>query len=226
VIVDGDDGMWEPLFEVWEPVYFLYAANIRPQMPPHIHVVYRPSEPSQELIAKRVRKHSNELAILKHLKTIQPRSEHVLSLLDSFHGQSGSWIILPRMDSVTVYAAIAPKRLQSRVAKVCWGLIKGLASLHELRIAHRDIKPDNLVVDQDFSLKIIDFDIAIQLKAEDEEVNDECGTKYWMAPEVEKKPVVTSSPIRADRWSCERILLHLLDKTETDNKQLRAIGAT
>ena len=65
-----------------------------------------------------------------------------------------------------------PKQLESKATKVCWGLIKGLAYLHELCIAHRDIKPDNLVVDQDFCLKIIDFDIAMQLKDENEKVDD------------------------------------------------------
>ncbi|KAI0245958.1 kinase-like domain-containing protein, partial [Lactifluus subvellereus] len=85
------------------------------------------------------------------------------------------------------------------------GLIKGLAYLHKLCIAHRDIKPDNLLVDPDFCLKIIDFDIAMQVKDEDEEVDGKCGTTHWMAPEVEKK-CSTYSPIKADRWSCGRVL--------------------
>ncbi|KIY47125.1 kinase-like protein, partial [Fistulina hepatica ATCC 64428] len=84
-------------------------------------------------------------------------------------------------------------------------LIKGLAYLHELCIAHRDIKPDNLLVDQDFCLKIIDFDLAIQVKDEDEEVSDHCGTKGWEAPEV-KSEWPTYSPIKADRWSCGHVI--------------------
>jgi serine/threonine protein kinase len=129
------------------------------------------------------------------------------------------------MECVTDLVVITPKRIESKVAQVCWGLIKGLAHLHELCIAHRDIKPDNLVVDQDFCLKITDFDIALQLRNEDEEVDDETGTKYWMAPEVERKSTMYS-PIRADRWSCGRVLLCLLDRFETDDEQLglRAIG--
>jgi len=191
-------------------------------MPSHIHIVYRP-RPEEELIAKKVREESNELAILTHLNTIQPRSEHVISLLDSFYGQSGPWIILPRMGSISDYLANAPQRLESKATQVCWGLIEGLAFLHERCIAHRDIKPDNLVVDQDFSLKIIDFDIATQLKDEDEKVDDECGTKHWMAPEVDKKST-TYSPIRADRWSCGRVLLYLLDELKIDDERLKAIG--
>jgi Protein kinase domain len=224
VIVDANGGTWEPLFEVWRPLsayYTQHALTLRPQMPSHIHIVYRP-RPEEELVAKKVRMDSNELAILKHLNTIQPRSEHVISLLDSFHAQSGPWVILPRMDSISDYIANARQKLESKATQVCWGLIKGLAYLHELCIAHRDIKPDNLVVDQDFCLKIIDFDIALQLKNEDEEVDDECGTTHWMAPEV--KTSTTYSPIRADRWSCGRVLLYLFDELETDDERLRAIG--
>ncbi|KAF8437713.1 hypothetical protein L210DRAFT_3647381 [Boletus edulis BED1] len=49
--------------------------------------------------------------------------------------------------------------------------------------AHRDVKPDNLVVDKSFNLKIIDFDIAMLVEDEDEEVDDQCETRDWMAPE-------------------------------------------
>jgi hypothetical protein len=44
-----------------------------------------------------------------------------------------------------------------------------------------------------------------------------------MAPEVEKKST-TYSPIMADRWSCGRVLLCLLDELGTDDERLRGIG--
>jgi serine/threonine protein kinase len=69
---------------------------------------------------------------------------------------------------------------------------------------------------------MIDFDIAMQVKDEDEEVDDQCGTKHWMAPEVKKKSS-TYSPIKADRWSCGRVLLYLLDELRKEDKLLRAI---
>jgi len=72
-------------------------------------------------------------------------------------------------------------------------------------------------------LKIADFDIAMQVKDEDEEVNDQCGTKGWMAPEVENKSS-TYSPIKADRWSCGRVLLYLLDECLKGERLLRVIG--
>ncbi|KAH9021129.1 kinase-like domain-containing protein, partial [Lactarius deliciosus] len=63
-------------------------------------------------------------------------------------------------------------------------LIKGLVYLHEHKIAHRDIKPDNLVCDAVISLKIINFDVAIEVQDENTEVAKYCGTKGWTAPEM------------------------------------------
>jgi serine/threonine protein kinase len=130
-------------------------------------------DPSKTFIAKKVREQSNDLEIFKRLNAFQPKSEHIISLHESFQAESTSWAILPKMVSVTYYVEIEPGRLIGKVAQVCWGLIKGVAYLHKLCIAHRDIKPDNLVVDRNFSVKISDFDVAM----EDEVVEGQCGTK-------------------------------------------------
>ncbi len=178
-------------------------------MPPNILTVFRRSDPSKKFIAKKVREESNELEILKLLNNFQPRSEHIISLLDSFQVQSRTWAILPKMDTVTVYILTAPHRLSEHISQICWGLIKGLGYLHQHDIAHRDIKPDNLLVSkEDFCLKVIDFDIAIQVKDEDEEVDGEYGTEGWMAPEVKARSSMYS-PIRADRWSCGQVIIFL-----------------
>jgi hypothetical protein len=126
------------------------------------------------------------------------------------------------MDSVADYVRFSPDELFEKLAQVGWGLIRGVAFLHELYIAHRDIKPHNLVVDKDFCLKIIDFDIAMRVKNEDEEVNDQCGTHHWIAPEIEQK--LMYSPIKADRWSTGRVLLYLVKESEKEEEQFMTIA--
>jgi serine/threonine protein kinase len=183
------------------------------QMPSHIPTVYRRSDPSKKFIAKKVHEESNELDILKHLNTTWLKSKHIISLHEWFQTQSILWAILPKM------VALTGCRLHGKVAQVGWGLIDGVAYLHKLFISHGDIKPSNLVVDSNFSLKIIDFDVAMQLDSEDEVVEDQCGTKGWMAPEIEEMSMY--SPIKADRWSTGKVLDYLLVKFNEEDVVLR-----
>src|SRR5216683_7037235 len=96
-------------------------------MPPNILTVFRLSDPSKQFIAKKVRKESNELEILKVLNNFQPRSEHIISLLDSFQVQSRTWATLLKMDTIKDCILIAPDELSEHIGQICWGLIKGLA---------------------------------------------------------------------------------------------------
>jgi serine/threonine protein kinase len=184
--------------------------------PSHILTVYQRSDPSEEFIAKKVDEGSNELKIFKLLNTFRPKSEHIISLHESFQTQSTSWIILPKLNS------LPGVQLDGRVVQVCQGLIKGIAYLHEFCIAHRDIKPENLVVDWDYTLKIIDFDVAMRVDNENDLVGGQCGTKGWMAPEIKEKSKY--SPIKADLWSTGQVLLYLLNKFRTENMVLKTIA--
>ena len=95
---------------------------------------------SKKFIAKKVREDSNELELLRFLDTIPRKSDHIISLVDSFHG----WAVLPKLATVKGYVEFGPKLSERKVSQLCLGLIKGLSHLHEHRIAHRDIKPDIL----------------------------------------------------------------------------------
>ena len=200
------------------PFLLIRHADARPQMPDHILTVYGPMDSNKQFVAKKIREDSNELEVLRLLDTIPLKSDHVISLIDSFHG----WAILPKMATIRYYIEFAPNRFESKVSQVCLALVKGLAYLHEHRIAHRDIKPDNLLVDNNFCLKIIDFDNAMQVEDEDEEVDDQCGTENWMAPEVEQN--LRHSPIKADRWACGRVVLFLLGKFGKEDEYLGAFA--
>ena len=62
-------------------------------------------------------------------------------------------------------------------------LVCGLAYMHSVGIIHRDIKPPNLLLDEEGHLRITDFGLSLKLKAR-EVLYDRTGTKPYMAPEL------------------------------------------
>ena len=59
----------------------------------------------------------------------------------------------------------------------------GLKVLHSENIIHRDIKPDNLILQTDGQIKLIDFDIARIFKADKQRDTKQFGTDGYAAPE-------------------------------------------
>ncbi|XP_073280892.1 probable LRR receptor-like serine/threonine-protein kinase At1g07650 isoform X2 [Primulina huaijiensis] len=71
--------------------------------------------------------------------------------------------------------------------KICIGIAKGLAFLHEestLKVVHRDIKANNVLLDKDLNPKISDFGLA-KLEEDDNThiITRVAGTIGYMAPE-------------------------------------------
>ena len=63
---------------------------------------------------------------------------------------------------------------------------RALARAHELRIAHRDVKPANLLLDnrRDGGVYLCDFGLGRDLDvATSEQMRDGAGTPIYMAPE-------------------------------------------
>lgn len=60
-------------------------------------------------------------------------------------------------------------------------LIQGLEYIHENGVAHMDLKLDNLLIANDFTLKIADFDMA---HFKEDAIIISNGSKFYRAPEV------------------------------------------
>ncbi|KAL4485717.1 hypothetical protein ABPG72_010979 [Tetrahymena utriculariae] len=66
------------------------------------------------------------------------------------------------------------------------------------QICHRDIKPDNLLIDENDNLKVADFGISTLMEKSDE-TSSNAGTKAFMAPESWEKKVFKAPPL--DIWA-------------------------
>ena len=93
-------------------------------------------------------------------------------------------------------------------------LLKGLAGLHRLSIIHRDIKPDNLHLDNDGRLRILDLGVAASDSRGDgqqfHEINNP-GTPSYMAPEL-YGPTPTAANEQTDLYAVGVTLYELLTR--------------
>ncbi len=88
-------------------------------------------------------------------------------------------------------------------------------------IVHRDIKPDNLLISEDDILKVSDFGISKITKNGDDLLDNNAGTKLYLAPEAWKGNFQLSSNLEvklgksfrgqpADIWAAGGTLYYFL----------------
>jgi len=126
----------------------------------------------------------NEILVMKTCK-----SEHIVDYVGTFlFGQRTIWIAMEFMGlgSVTDILNQYPqlKLTEPLIAAICQATLKGLRSIHSAHKIHRDIKSDNLLINENGVLKIADFGFSCQLTQNHKKRNTIVGTPYWMAPEL------------------------------------------
>jgi len=79
---------------------------------------------------------------------------------------------------------VVRKKLKCELSKVMYYMIEvaiGISFMHEKNIVHRDIKPDNILIDSYGHAVIID--LGLSKKLEGNYTTTICGTPEYLAPE-------------------------------------------
>jgi len=97
---------------------------------------------------------------------------------------------------------------EAEIAFIMAETLKALKYIHQLHRVHRDIKSDNILLNDKGDVKLADFGYAAQLTQQRSKRTTVVGTPYWMAPEV-----IAGSDYdnKVDIWSVGIMLMEMAE---------------
>lgn len=149
-----------------------------------------------------------EYLLLKKL-----RHENIIEVL-GYNGRKHT--IMFEALFITLYQLLRRPTMPSMEERRCWfrQLCEGIAYLHSKNIAHRDLKLENIMVDESFCrLKIIDFGASVDIGQKNELCHGICGSEQLMAPEVYRQLSYEGLP--TDMWSLGIIMYQFFNDRNT-----------
>lgn len=128
------------------------------------------------------------------------------------------FIVMEYVHGKSLYHSARGRQVEeSEALRIVSDVCHGLAHAHEHGILHRDIKPGNILLDENANPKIGDFGLARALESEIQEGEQIFGTPGYTAPEVVEPPFTFDH--RADIFSVGVMLYELLTGRTPDSTE-------
>ena len=158
----------------------------------------------------------NEAAILKKLS-----NPFIVPYLDCIETESMFCVIREYVEGITLEERRRRGKLPvTEIITIGIMLCDGLTYLHQQTppVIHRDIKPQNIILREDGSVVLIDFEIARSYQDNREQDTIIIGTRHYAAPE---QYGFSQTDCRTDLFSLGMVLLFLMtDSTKTEPDSL------
>ncbi|CAG8534229.1 556_t:CDS:10 [Acaulospora morrowiae] len=161
---------------------------------------------SSETVAIKIIPFSSDekLKNIKEELSLMKSSQHpnIVKCIGCYHTPDSIWVVMECMEislaDIIGMHEDGPRLNEFQIARVARETLKALNYLHELRIIHRDVRSDNILINSRGDIKLADFGYSVQLTEKESHRKSIIGTPYWMAPEVIKgQPYDT----KVDIWS-------------------------
>ena len=140
--------------------------------------VLQPALARDDAFLRRFRAEARSVAALNH--------PHVLRVFDWGEGEDGPYLVLEYLEGGSLFDILASGRRLSagQVARVGAQAADGLAYAHARGVVHRDVKPANILFDEDGRVRVADFGVARALSsASTTDPGTMLGTARYASPE-------------------------------------------
>ena len=151
---------------------------------------------------RRFRNESKAIAVLSH--------PNIVKVYDVSFGDRIQYIVMEYIDGITL------KQYIEQQGEIKWKealyftvqILRALQHAHEKGIIHRDIKPQNIMLLEDGTIKVTDFGIARFSQAETQTMTDKAiGSVHYIAPEQARGGYIND---KADIYSVGVMLYEML----------------
>ncbi len=166
---------------------------------------------SEEFL-RRFRNESKAIAVLSH--------PNIVKIYDVGFSEKIQYIVMEYIDGITLKEYIENERVLSWKDAVHFvtQILRALQHAHERGIVHRDIKPQNIMMFTDGTIKVMDFGIAKFAREEGKTATDQAiGTVHYISPEQARGDITDA---KSDLYSVGVMLYEMLTGQkpfDTDN---------
>jgi cyclin-dependent kinase len=149
-----------------------------------------------------------EISLLKEL-----RHPNIVRLYDVVHTERKLTLVFEYLDQdLKKYLDVCQGGLDHMVAKsFLFQLLTGISYCHHHRVLHRDLKPQNLLINREGELKLADFGLARAFGIPVRSYTHEVVTLWYRAPDVLLGSRKYSTPV--DIWSIGCIFAEMVNGT-------------
>lgn len=133
---------------------------------------------ANEEFKRRFKNESKAIAVLSH--------PNIVKVYDVSFGDVLQYIVMECCEGITLKEYIQHKGAidWEEAAFFTTQILKALAHAHEKGIVHRDIKPQNIILLKDGTIKVADFGIARFSQSEQKTITDKAiGSVHYISPE-------------------------------------------
>lgn len=132
---------------------------------------------NDEEFRQRFQTEAQAVAMLSH--------PNIVSVYDVSHSDDVEYIVMELIEGVTLMQYMKKKGALGWKEALHFAvqISKALEQAHEKGIVHRDIKPQNIMILKDGTIKVADFGIAALESAQEKKSDQTVGSVHYIAPE-------------------------------------------